>query len=69
MLVVVIFAAVLSYYICARLYRLSKWDHLPGFKAYQSVPIIGHGYKLGSRAQLEVFEPIATCNTCTVSAA
>ena len=29
--------------------RTSKWNHLPGFGALTSFPIIGHGFRLGQK--------------------
>ncbi len=60
MLPFAIFLFALFFLIYLRWRRLSAWDHFPGFKAHQSLPLLGHVRKLGGddEAQLERLEEL-----------
>ena len=40
-------ALILAYMLWARQRHLQKWDHFPGPKSYQALPLVGHAYMLG----------------------
>ena len=44
---IVLIATLLVIWFIKRQLHLSQWDHFPGFKSWQALPVLGHAHKLG----------------------
>ena len=60
MLFACVLVVILSTWVISRHLHLSKWDHFPGYKSWQALPLLGHAYMLGSKPMHNLFKMQAT---------
>ena len=53
---VILFCIFLILWIVRRHRYLQQWDHFPGYKGWQALPVVGHAYLLGGQPIRELLE-------------
>ena len=48
-ILLVIAVLLLIVYVIRRHIFLSQWNHFPGFKGWEALPVVGHSHKLGNK--------------------